>query len=112
MVDRTLTIQTDDGKEIICDILFTYFSEEFNKSYVVFSPRGLDEVSAAIYVEHGDGSGELTKIESEEEWDMLEDLLDDYYNNNGAQGGCAGCAGSCSSDCGGCGGDGCDGCNS
>lgn len=102
MEDRTLTITTEDGKEITCEILFTYHSDEFNKSYVIFQPKGIDEVSAASYIENGDGSGQLEKIENEEEWDMLEELLNDYYNNQDAQGGCSG-------NCEGCGGEGCDG---
>ena len=49
MQDRTLTLIQDDGKEILCDILFTYHSEEFNKDYVVFQVRNEGNASAAIY---------------------------------------------------------------
>ncbi len=104
MEDRTITLTTEDGKEIVCDILFTYHSDQFKKDYVIFVPRGANEASAASYIEKSDGAGELQKIETEEEWQMLEDLLNDYYNNLEENENCSGNCGSCSS----CGGD-CDG---
>ncbi len=96
MEDRTITLTTETGEEIICDILFTYHSDEYNKDYVVFVPKGSNEASAASYIETGDGAGTLEKIEAEEEWDMLEDLLDDYFNQQQAEGGCQGSCGDCS----------------
>ena len=48
MEDRTLTITTDSGEEILCEILFTTHSEEFNKDYVVFVEKGTNTASAAI----------------------------------------------------------------
>lgn len=96
MEDRTLTLTTETGEEIICDILFTYHSDEFNKDYVVFTPRGSNEASAASYIETGNGSGTLEKIETEEEWNLLEDLLDDYSNQHETEGGCHGACGGCS----------------
>ena len=97
MQDATLTIIGDNGQEILCDILFTYYSEEFGKHYVVFTPRGTDECSAAEYIESGAGAGELKHIESDEEWALLEDLLEDYCNN--MEEGCAGCQGDCDGEC-------------
>ena len=95
MQDRTLTLIQDDGKEILCDILFTYHSEEFNKDYVVFQVRGEASASAAIYHPEDNGKGSLERIESDEEWEMLEELLDDYYNNqeSGCEGSCDSCVG-------------------
>lgn len=81
MEDRTLTITTDSGEEILCEILFTTHSEEFNKDYVVFVEKGTNTASAAIYNANDKGEGKLTQITSEEEWTMLEEMLDDYYNN-------------------------------
>ncbi|HIT50259.1 MAG TPA: DUF1292 domain-containing protein [Candidatus Pelethenecus faecipullorum] len=102
MQERTITLTTDDGKEVVCDILFTYHSDEFNKDYVVFQPRGTEEASAACYIEHENGEGELVQIQTDEEWEMLEDLLEDYSNqleeNSGCSGGCASCGGGCGSD--------------
>ena len=92
MEDRTLTITTDSGEEILCEILFTTHSTEFNKDYVVFVEKGTNTASAAIYNASDKGEGHLTQITSEEEWTMLEEMLDDYYNNQENE-----CAGSCES---------------
>lgn len=105
MTDRTITITTEKGEEILCDILFTTHSEEFNKDYVVFVKRDSNEASAAAYIPNEDGTGRLDAVETDEEWAMLEDLLNDYIENSskeaegGCHGGCAGCGGSCSDDC-------------
>lgn len=106
MTDRTLTLIQDNGEEIICDILFTYFYEKTNKNYVVFQVRDSKEVSAAVYFPENGADGRLEKIETEEEWTMLEDLLNDYANNaiedeggcSGSCGSCGGCSGECDCD--------------
>lgn len=106
MQDRTLTLIEDDGREIVCDILFTYHWEKLNKDYVVFQVRGAQgEVSAAVYYPTDGGQGRLEKVETDEEWDMLEDLLDDYSNSledeeSSYCSGCSGCGNG--SSCGGC----------
>ncbi len=74
MDDKTLIITTDDGKELIVNIVFTYHSDEYNKDYVVFEDKD-GVTSAAIYHDLGEGRGELSEIETDEEWNMLEDLL-------------------------------------
>lgn len=104
MEDRTITITTETGEEIICDILFTHHSDDFNKDYVVFVKRGTDEASASEYVPNEDGTGRLVPVETDEEWTLLEDLLEDYVKNseiddNSCQGGCASCGGSCGGSC-------------
>ena len=37
MDDKTLVLTMEDGKEVTCDILFTYHSDQFEKDYVIFS---------------------------------------------------------------------------
>lgn len=103
MQDRTLTLIQDDGKEILCDILFTYHSEEFNKDYVVFQVRNEGNASAAIYHPEDNGKGSLERIESDEEWEMLEELLNDYASSmeDSSFSGCQGCHSA--EECGGCG---------
>ena len=106
MEDRTLTLTLDNGNEVVCDILFTYHDEERDKNYVVFQVRESGEVSAAIYNEKDELSGSLDRIETEEEWEMLEELLDEYSNQDDAPAsGCSACN-SCSGSCAGC--TGCD----
>ncbi|MBQ8392740.1 MAG: DUF1292 domain-containing protein [Clostridia bacterium] len=74
MEDRKISFIDDEGKETVCEILFTYHSDEFNKNYVVFMDTGTEEVSAGIY----NSKGDLFPVETEEEWDMLEEVLDEY----------------------------------
>ena len=78
MERKTFTLIGEDGKETIAEILFTYFSEEFQKNYVVFIPQdGNNTVAAASFVENGAG-GTLEQIESDEEWELIEDLSEDF----------------------------------
>lgn len=100
MEDRTLTITTDSGEEILCEILFTTHSNEFNKDYVVFVEKGTENASAAIYFPSEAGEGKLEQIQSEEEWKMLEELLDEYatrQENAECSGSCESCDENCDS---------------
>ena len=80
--NRELKLIKDDGSEIVCEILFTYYSEDFKSDYVIFVVPEEDCVSAAKYSvnENGD-AGELTLIDSEEEWEMIEEVLESYYES-------------------------------
>lgn len=84
-LDQQLTIIDEEGNEILCQILFTFESEEFKKNYVLFYPlEGEEEeddnvtVMAASYEEGENGIGELKEIETDEEWDLIEDVLGQY----------------------------------
>ena len=78
-----LTIINEDHQEIECEILFTFDSEDYEKSYVVFSPIGEEyvdddgypEVHAASYTPDEDGEGVLTSIDDDNEWDMIEEVI-------------------------------------
>lgn len=83
--EKQLIFIDEKGDEVLCDILFTFESEEFKKSYVLFSPVGSEdengqlEVAAASYIPSEDGSvGELNAIESDEEWALIEDMLSHF----------------------------------
>ena len=93
MEKQYFTLINEDGSETRAEVLFTYFSEEFNKNYVVFIPEDSPaEVAAASYVEDGD-HGSLEQITTEEEWELIADLLEQYV----AQFENMGC--SCGEDC-------------
>lgn len=85
--ENTLIYIDEDGNEVLCEILFTFDSDEFGKSYVLFYPVGTEndeeiEVIAASYMPEDDGSvGELHDIETDEEWDMIEEVLDTYADS-------------------------------
>lgn len=105
MVDRTLILVQDDGEKVYCDILFTYHYEKNNKDYVIFKVRNTNEVSAATYDPNDGQEGRLGRVETEEEWSMLEALLNDYVSQlPDDEEGCGGCCSSCGGSCG----DSCD----
>ena len=89
--DGQLTVIDAEGNENLCQILFTLDSDEFNKKYVVFYPiEALNDddseqisLMAAIYTEGENGNGELSEIESDEEWSMIEDAVADYEEQMG-----------------------------
>jgi uncharacterized protein YrzB (UPF0473 family) len=80
--ERQLTFIDEDGNEILCEILFTFESKEFNKHYVLFYPVAGEEddieVMAASYVPGESGEGELNAIGTDEEWDMIEKVLEQF----------------------------------
>ena len=87
--ENQLTFIDEQGNEVLCEILFTFNSEEFNKNYVLFYPVGSEdedgniEVMAASYTENEDGTcGELHDIESDEEWALIEDVLADFAEDD------------------------------
>lgn len=84
--ENRLTFIDENGNEILCEILFTFDSEEFGKSYVLFYPVGETEddqieVMAAAYKPGEEGNGELFPIETDEEWEMIENVLQQFDND-------------------------------
>ena len=73
------TIVNDEGKEIECEILFTFDSDETKKSYIVYTDNTLDENgSTKVYASVYDPTGQnpaLMKIETEKEWLVIENIL-------------------------------------
>ena len=87
--ENKLTYIDENGNEVLCEILFTFNSEEFGKNYVLFYPVGSEDedgninVMAASYTEGPDGNvGELNNVETDEEWDLIEDMLADFADGN------------------------------
>lgn len=75
----TFTITNSEGKELKCEVLFTFDSDEFKKSYIVFTDNTLDDKgNIKVYANTYDPSGKdvsLGAIESDEEWKTIENLL-------------------------------------
>ena len=75
----TFKILGDDGKEIECEVLFTFESDETKKNYMVYTDNTTDKdgnikVYASIYNKTKDGTS-LEAIESEREWKIIETIL-------------------------------------
>lgn len=78
MEQQTFIVVGEDGQEIECNIVFTFNSEEYDKSYVIYQPVDAEDetVYVASYNENEGGlGGKLEAITDEEEWEMIEEVL-------------------------------------
>lgn len=74
------TVINNEGKEIVCDVLFTFDSDETKKSYIVYTDNTKDkngniQVYASIFNPE-DENTELLPIESDKEWKVIETILE------------------------------------
>jgi uncharacterized protein YrzB (UPF0473 family) len=90
LAEDQLTIIDPDGKETLCQILFTMESKEFGHNYVVFYPideydktpdDGELEIMGARYVVKEDGTGELSDLETDEEFAMLDAAVKQFQED-------------------------------
>ncbi|MDO4680273.1 MAG: DUF1292 domain-containing protein [Aerococcus sp.] len=83
--ENLITLIDEEGNETLYEILFTFHSDDYNRSYVLLVPAETNDneeviVEAYAYTEQEDSDdfGELEEIESDEEWDMVEEVLGTY----------------------------------
>ena len=76
---NSLYVKDENGKEKRFIILFTFDNESTQKQYVVYQdPDGkTEDVYASIY----DDQGNLYPIEDEEEWDMVEEVINTFVED-------------------------------
>lgn len=72
-------VTNDEGKEIVCNVLFTFDSDETGKSYIVYTDNSKDsdgnvQVYASIYNPE-DPNTKLDPIETEKEWKVIDTIL-------------------------------------
>lgn len=77
----TFKVMNDEGKEVECEVLFTFESEETNKNYIVYTDNTTDDdgntkVYASIY-NPDEQETKLLPIETEKEWKIIETILDE-----------------------------------
>ena len=86
--ENKIVIIDEQGRERVCEILFTYQHPETEKNYVVLYP--IDELDsdeeemdlfAYSFVENEDGDGELFTLETDEEYDMINEVIDQFYED-------------------------------
>lgn len=78
-----ITLIDENGNEELYTILLTFESDEFEKQYVLVYPASADpdsedvELLAFSYNEKSEDAseGELHPIETDKEWDMVEEVL-------------------------------------
>lgn len=76
MDSNKLFVTTDTGEEKEMEILFTVDLDQFGKSYVLFFDP--EDPDATVYAMSYDEDGNLNAIESEEEWGVIEEVLEGY----------------------------------
>lgn len=83
MMDEKMTFKVinDEGREIECEVLFTFESDETGKNYIVYTDNTTDEsgntnVYASIYNPEEEET-KLEPIESDKEWKIIETILDE-----------------------------------
>ena len=74
----------ENGKEIECEVLFTFESDETNKNYIVCTDNTTDEegntkVYASIYTPNSEDLN-LQPIETDKEWKIIEVILNEIQD--------------------------------
>ncbi|MDD4184440.1 MAG: DUF1292 domain-containing protein [Candidatus Izemoplasmatales bacterium] len=84
MEKEYLLVTDEDGNEIECEIIMTFTSEEYSKSYVVYQIKDDEsgEYYAASYNPDDGDEGKLLEVESDEEWDLIEEVLESFLEEN------------------------------
>ena len=79
MENGKLKITNDLGETLDCDVLFTFDSDETNKSYIAYTDNSTDESgNVKVYANVYDPTGEdltLKPLTSEKEWKVIENIL-------------------------------------
>ena len=79
---KTFTAIDTAGNEVEMEIIAAFINDETNKQYIIFTdhtknPDDTLQVSAASFVGDLDGEIKITKIETQEEWDIVNDFIRD-----------------------------------
>ncbi|UQS82458.1 DUF1292 domain-containing protein [Bombilactobacillus folatiphilus] len=85
-IDREIVLSDDQGNEEVYKILFTFDSDDYNKSYVLMyraSQKDNDEIEIQAFSfmpdENGDvSSGDLMPITDDDEWEMVQEVLNTF----------------------------------
>jgi len=80
---ETMYVTDEEGNEIECEIILTFESDEFLKSYVVYQKKNDEsgEYFAASYNPEDGDEGQLNQVESDEEWDLIEEVLESFLED-------------------------------
>ena len=83
---NTITVMDENGKEVTCEVLFTFDSEETKKNYIVYTDNTTDEegnvrVYASTFNPNAENT-ELKPIETDREWKIVETILDSIQEDS------------------------------
>lgn len=81
--DKRLEVIDENGETQIFEIILTFHSDTFNKSFVIYKePGDSDEAFAASFQEEDAEGGQLEAITDDEEWDMVEEVLNTFLDDD------------------------------
>ena len=80
----TFKVMDDNGKEIECEVLFTFESDETKKNYIVYTDNTIDDdgntkVYASVYNPNEEET-KLMPIETDKEWKIIETILEEIQS--------------------------------
>lgn len=78
MDTETMIVINEQGEEELYEIVLTIEGKQFNKNYVIFKLPGDENEEVFAYSYDADGEaegGDLKPIETDEEWDFIEEVL-------------------------------------
>lgn len=77
--EKQITIKDEEGNEHLMEILFTYEHEERGKKYVFLYNK---ETPEDIFAMEYNDKGELFEIESDEEYEEVEEVFNAFMDEN------------------------------
>ena len=88
--DRQITLIDDQGNEEIYEILFTFHSDDYDKSYILLYPAAADdedEIEVLAFSYDADSAGDVTssdlqEIEADDEWNMVQGVLNTFLDDD------------------------------
>lgn len=84
--DGIFIIQGDDGKDIECQLLFSFESENTGKAYIIYTDGSKDEngalsVFASAVEEYiNDEDVTFSAVTNDEEWAEIDEKLEEYLS--------------------------------
>lgn len=88
--DRQITLIDDQGNEELYEILFTFHSDDYDKSYVLLYSAAVgddEDIEVQAFSYDADDAGDVTssdlhEIESDDEWDMVQGVLNTFLDDD------------------------------
>lgn len=87
---RQITLIDDQGNEELYEILFTFHSDDYDKSYVLLYPASAsedEEIEVLAFSYDADAAGDVTssdlhEIEADDEWNMVQGVLNTFLDDD------------------------------
>ncbi|MFA5408976.1 MAG: DUF1292 domain-containing protein [Bacilli bacterium] len=87
---NVFTVLDDQGKEVKCEVMFTFDSDETGKHYIIYTDNTLDdEGNTRVYASTFDPENDKTNlgtIETEKEWKIIETIFESLQNKDEGKG--------------------------